>query len=82
MEIREVREVETVVDFICDVCRQSCCKHDRDIHSAEYGTLRANWGYWSRSDQTTEECHLCEDCFTKVRDFIASLGGAVRRQEF
>jgi hypothetical protein len=82
MEIREIREVETVVDFMCDVCRKTCCKHEHDVHSAEYGVLRANWGFWSNSDRTLEECHLCEDCFGKVRDFIVSLGGAVRRQEF
>jgi hypothetical protein len=79
MEIREQRPVETVVGILCDVCHQSCCKRDGDIATSEYGILRANWGYWSGQDLISEECHLCESCFAKVRSFILSLGGTVRR---
>jgi protein-arginine kinase activator protein McsA len=81
LEIRQLRQVEKVVGYLCDVCHQTCHKQRDDLHAAEYGILRAEWGYWSSNDQTTEECHLCEACFAKVKNFILSLGGNVRRWE-
>jgi hypothetical protein len=81
MEIRQKRLEEKVVGIICDVCHQKCRQEGDDVRAAEYGILRAEWGYWSSNDQTTEECHLCEACFAKVKNFILSLGGKVRQWE-
>ena len=80
MGIRGAKQVQTVVGFVCDVCRQPC-HQEEGYHTTEYGILRAEWGYWSSKDQTAEECHLCETCFGRVRDFIVSLGGNVRQRE-
>jgi hypothetical protein len=87
MELKKFRPEEVVVGAICDMCGQSCAhkkghrQNDPDgtDFCHEYGTLSANWGYWSDGrDLTQEECHLCETCFGKVRDFIRSQGGKVR----
>lgn len=68
-----------VDDIICDICGHSCnMSHWENIKSFEYATLFANWGYCSNLDNTSCECHMCEDCFDKVCAFIESLGGKVR----
>lgn len=64
-----------VSDVICDMCNQTCLKQHG---SNEYGTLEATWGYYSERDGVSEECHLCEACFAKVRKFIEDQGGKVR----
>lgn len=85
MEIRKLAVREETFGRTCDMCGQRCDMAakklgERDTDYAhEYGTLSANWGYWSDGrDLTKEECHLCETCFGKVREFIHSQGGIVR----
>lgn len=80
MELRKLRPREEVVGMICDMCSKSCASPDEDRDNCyEHGTLEAHWGFWSDGkDLTNEECHLCESCFGKVRQFIRDQGGKVR----
>ncbi len=84
MELRKLEPKEVVVGMICDMCNQSCAsplEEDKDF-CYEHGTLSASWGFYSdEKDLTHEECHLCEKCFGKIRDFITSNGGKVREIE-
>lgn len=84
MELHKLEPKEVVVGIICDMCNQSCAsplEEDKDF-CYEHGTLSASWGFYSDGkDLTHEECHLCEKCFGKVRDFITSNGGKVREIE-
>ena len=82
MKIHKLQQVEVVADYICDVCGESCSRDERidPPHAAEYATLSAEWGFWSKGkDLTWHECHLCEPCFDKVKRFIEEdLKGTVR----
>lgn len=79
---KKMKISDEVVGAICDMCNKSCAGWlGRSDFRHEYGTLYADWGFWSKQDLTKEECHLCEDCFGKVRDFIHSQGGKVRKQD-
>jgi hypothetical protein len=82
MEIRRTKQVDVVVGFSCDICGQNCAKHSSETCSdaSEHATLSADWGYWSdNKDLTWHECHMCEACFDKVREFIEhDLRGTVR----
>jgi hypothetical protein len=61
------------------MCGNDCRPKDSPDFGHEHGVLSASWGYWSNGrDMTQEECHLCELCFGKVRDFIVASGGKVR----
>lgn len=81
MELRKFQTKEVVVGMICDMCNQNCTKDTNNPDFGyEHGTLSANWGYYSNGrDLTEEECHLCESCFDKIRQFIISNGGKVRK---
>jgi|ERR1017187_6826953 hypothetical protein len=86
MEMREKRVVDEVVGYTCDICSQPCFKEDgpNRLESDEHATLRAEWGYWSdgNKDGTSDECHMCEACYEKVRAFIEhELKGKVRVTE-
>jgi len=82
MEMRRVKQTEEVIGYVCDVCGSPCFKESGDLRfeSTEYAVLSAQWGYWSNGkDLTRHECHLCEDCYDKVRQFIEEfLRGKVR----
>jgi hypothetical protein len=79
MELREQRLTDVVVGYTCDICGGSCGKGMKSVDASEYATLRANWGYWSDKDLTWHECHMCERCFDKVKQFIEQeLKGTVR----
>lgn len=80
MEVKQAVLLTEIVGHICDMCTQTCRKNSEEGY--EYGTLSAEWGYWSdQRDLTQEECHLCESCFAKVREFIQSQGGKVRQMQ-
>lgn len=75
MEVHKITTTQQVVGHICDMCSREC-PHN------EYAILTAEWGYYSNNkDLTTNESHLCENCFDKVKDFIDSQGGRVRTLE-
>ena len=82
MELREERLADEVVGYICDICGKPCFMEDGPNRSAstEHATLRAEWGFWSTNkDGTVHECHMCEGCFERVREFIeGELKGKVR----
>jgi len=83
MEIKELKQKEVVVGYICDICKQSCNKissgEGKNYESYEFATLYARWGYYSNKDLTSSHCHICENCFDKVKDFIENnLKGTVR----
>jgi DNA-directed RNA polymerase alpha subunit len=73
MKIMKKELVETLIDIECDVCG-SLCKKECDIESA---SLTAIWGFDSRKDGEKHSCDLCEDCYDKVHEFIATLGGHI-----
>jgi len=85
MEMLEKKLTDEVIGYTCDICGQSCYKEDgpNRIHSTEYALLRADWGYWSDDkDGSVHECHMCETCYNKVRNFIeGELKGTVRVSE-
>ena len=60
MKIREMKEVETVSDILCDVCLHSTRVEGDGL---QYAMLQAHWGYGSAHDGERYEIHLCERCF-------------------
>lgn len=58
----------TVVDIVCDICGKST--RNKFVMTYEYATLYANWGYWSRKDDTKWEYYFCEKCSDKIFEFI------------
>jgi hypothetical protein len=82
MEIREKKLVDEIVGYVCDICNNPCFREVGASlsDSTEYAILRAEWGYWSGDkDGTVHECHMCELCYDKVRQFIEeNLKGSVR----
>ena len=63
MKIFAERLVETVVDRVCDVCKESVMTGVGDGRVEEYGELKAQWGYSSKEDGNTYHLDLCESCF-------------------
>ena len=81
MEIKQKVEVEKVVDIQCDICGKSCTTVEV-CGNIEFATLSAKWGYDTRKDLKEHECHMCEDCFDKIKDFIENqLKGKIREYE-
>jgi hypothetical protein len=62
MKIFAERSGETVVDRVCDVCKESVMI-DVGNRIEEYGKLKAQWGYGSKEDGNTYHFDLCESCF-------------------
>lgn len=58
------RFVETVVDRVCDVCKESVMKNVGDGRVEEFGELKAQWGFGSKEDKNTYHPDLCESFFT------------------
>lgn len=76
------RQARVLVDILCDVCGTSCkgsqedFDDDCDPHEKldfEYGTVSANWGYYSRKDGESYSATLCETCFDDVVKHINDL---------
>tara|TARA_R110000868_G_C10332837_1_gene714384 strand:- start:76 stop:387 length:312 start_codon:yes stop_codon:yes gene_type:complete len=63
MKIFAERLVETVVDRVCDVCKESVMIDVGGNKVEEYGELKAQWGYDSKLDGNTYHLDLCESCF-------------------
>jgi|SRR5262252_2397990 len=79
MEIRQVVHEPKLVGYRCDICGDSCNASDDGRYEAhEWALLNARWGYHSRKDMQTHECHMCEGCYDRVWEFIETLGGKVR----
>lgn len=65
-------------DIVCDICGKSCIPSSQeDVGFAEFAVLEANWGYFSRKDETSYNCEICEDCFDKLNNFIEGLKSEV-----
>ena len=77
---REKAEIEVLKDITCDCCGKSC----KQVNSPDYefAQIKADWGYYSQRDGDKWECDLCESCAIRVREFIESLGGKVRVENF
>ena len=58
-----LKPVSMVNDVLCDVCSESTRVEG---HGAQFGVLRASWGYDSRHDGERYEVHLCENCFFRT----------------
>ncbi len=83
MKIEEIvkgkrRNFTEVVEIICDLCNKSI-SDDCDFEFAE---LKATWGYDSRKDCEAHTCHMCEDCYDKIRVYIHSIGGVVHVENY
>jgi hypothetical protein len=63
MKIFEERIVETVVDRVCDVCKESVMTDVDEGRVEEFGELKAKWGYGSKEDGNTYHLDLCASCF-------------------
>lgn len=63
MKISEERLAETVVDRVCDVCKESVMTDVGEGRVAEFGELKGKWGYDSKEDGNTYHLNLCESCF-------------------
>tara|TARA_Y100000310_G_C20313943_1_gene637521 strand:+ start:404 stop:655 length:252 start_codon:yes stop_codon:yes gene_type:complete len=70
-------ETKQIIDCECDVCGKKC----KSEYGIERGVLSADWGYGSNKDGERHECHLCEECYDKVKEFIEGLGGKVRTED-
>jgi hypothetical protein len=82
---KQQREIEVIVDVLCDRCGQSCVKWEirgapesvEDATTiAEYATFEAHWGYGSSHDGEHWLAHLCEACAEAVREFIDAGAGS------
>ncbi len=73
---------ETIKDVICDCCEKSCKKyecivdnplrhdHGQKSYVFEYMDLKADWGYWSKSDGEKWTAQICQECVTEKLKFI------------
>ena len=66
MDVREKqqKEVEELVDVICDRCGQSCW--DELDMNLEFAEMKAMWGYGSNKDCERHKIQLCEKCYDAV----------------
>lgn len=78
MEIKEKITSEEVTGYICDICNKSCNESGYDFESHEWAELKATWGYFSNKDLQIHQCHMCEQCYDLVANFIKSIGGKIR----
>ncbi len=61
-------------DIVCDICGDSCLPNTyKDPKMAEYATLEATWGYFSKKDENQYFCEMCESCFDKIINYIESI---------
>ena len=67
---KTIKEVDILVDILCDRCGNSCNAGDAEFVDYEYAVLSASWGYYSRKDDTRWDIELCEECADKVKNFI------------
>ena len=83
MLVKGQEVVERIKDVVCDVCGCSCTPPDCDHGYPEFGTLDADWGYFSNGhDGLKITCHLCQNCFFLVVKHIEDgLGGKVERYD-
>lgn len=76
MEIKKTvtKEVEEIVDVICDKCGKSCnidTNHSLTRNSGlEYLTISGDWGYFSNHDFETWSAHICQDCAEELAKVI------------
>lgn len=75
-------EKEEVYGYQCDICGHPCSRSTGEDDVFEWATLHGHWGFFSGKDQEDHECHMCEPCYDKVKEFIESLGGQVRVREY
>jgi hypothetical protein len=62
MKIFAERTVETVVDRVCDVCKESVMI-DVGNKIQKCGELKAQWAEGSKEDGNAYHLELCESCF-------------------
>ena len=83
MKIYKEKLTPHVDDVICDICGTSCKKEPDESGSIECATLHTRWGYFSnQKDMEEHTCHMCEECYEKVKGFIEALGGKVEVKEY
>lgn len=84
MEVKKKVTEEKIVGYECDICGHSCGV-EISSHGDEnqiFATLRGHWTYGSKYDTEDHECHMCESCYDKVKEFIECLGGEVRVRDY
>lgn len=66
MDVREKKqkEVEEVVDVLCDRCGGSCW--DKEDMNLEFAEMKVMWGYASSKDLERHKIQLCESCYDET----------------
>ena len=62
------KTIQTLDKIYCDICN-SCCTHE-DYNDHEYALIEASWGYFSNSDGSKYDIHICEKCFDDLLDWM------------
>ena len=84
MEVKEIqnKNIEKIVDVICDCCGKSCrvytyvidnpVRHDHGEthHVFEFMKLQSSWGYYSGKDTEKWSAQVCEKCVDEKFKFI------------
>jgi len=82
MKVFKIAPQEKLDDVICDICNRSTRVSSDDADTCEYAELKADWGFRSKKEGEHHEVHLCEGCYDKVKEFIESVGGKVRIEDY
>lgn len=63
----ETKDVEVIKDVICNMCGNSCKKHEGFDGSFSFATVKAHWGYFSDNrDGELHEAQICQKCWEDV----------------
>lgn len=77
MQIKKLVTQEVTIGYLCDICKNSCCKIPDDSNSMEVANLSANWGFYSNKDLEQHYTDICENCYDRIWEFIETIGGKV-----
>lgn len=64
------KKTKVLDDIVCDICEKSC---KMDYESVEFARINAQWGYFSKKDESNYKIDLCENCFDKTIEFLEKL---------
>lgn len=68
IKVNELKEVDTLVDIICDSCGISC--YNNLFSRYEFMKMESYWGFGSKKDTEKWLGHICELCVDTKLTFI------------